>query len=150
MNDISPPSVVPRWVRYALVALGIPNLFAGLWALASPQGWYDDFPGFAPRLVSAEPPYNAHLATDAGAGLFASALLLLVAAVIAERNVVRLALVGYAAFAVPHAAYHVFNPAPGLTGAEDVQNAATLAFAAIVSVGLFFYVGRAPDRAVSE
>ena len=41
---------------------------AGLWAVLAPERWYDDFPGFDPRLVSAEPPYNAHLVTDAGPG----------------------------------------------------------------------------------
>jgi len=38
-----------------------------------------------PRLVAAEPPYNAHLATDAGAGLLASGLVLLVAAWLSDR-----------------------------------------------------------------
>ena len=95
--------------------------------------------------MAAEPPYNAHLATDAGAGLLASGLVVLVAAWLGDRRSVRLGLVAYAAFAVPHAAYHTLNPAPGLTGAEDVQNAVVLVFAAVVSVGLWWAAGR-PER----
>lgn len=127
---------VPPWVRLALVALAVPNVFAGVWAILSPQGWFDHFPGFDPRLVAAEPPYNAHLATDAGAGLLASGVVLLAAAWLADSRSVQLGLVGYSAFAVPHAAYHVLEPAPGLTGAENVQNAAALVFTAGVAVAL--------------
>ena len=136
----------PRWIRLALVALGLPHLFAGAWAIIAPRRWFDDFPGFGPALVAAEPPYNAHLATDAGAGLLASGIVLLVAAWFGDRRSVRLGLVAYAAFAIPHAAYHTFHPAPGLTGAEDVQNAAVLVFAAVVSVGLWWAAGHHGTR----
>lgn len=139
----SPP--VPRWVRFALVALGLPNLLAGVWAVASPQGWFDSFPGWAPRLVAAEPPFNAHLATDAGAGLLASGLVLLVAAWLADRRSVQLALVTFAAFAIPHAGYHVFNPAPGLSGAEDVQSAGMLVFTVVAAGVLWFAASRTPS-----
>ncbi len=131
----------PRWIRLALVALGLPNLLAGAWAIIAPERWFTDFPGFGPALVAAEPPYNAHLATDAGAGLLASGVVLLVAAWFGDRRSVRLGLVAYAAFAIPHATYHTFHSAPGLTGAEDVQNAAVLVFAVVVSVGLWWAAG---------
>lgn len=135
MNE-SPSTAVHPWVRIGLIALGLPNALAGLWAVAAPEGWYDRFPGWDPRLVAAEPPFNAHLATDAGAGLLASGVVLLVAAWLADRRSVRLALVSFAAFAVPHSAYHALNPAPGLTAAEDVQNAAVLVVTVLIAAVL--------------
>ena len=136
---MSPPAPVRvrPWVRLALVALGLPNVLAGAWAIAAPRDWYDRFPGVDPPLVAAEPPFNAHLATDAGAGLLASGLVLLVAAWLADSRSVQLAIVAFSAFAVPHAAYHVLNPAPGLTDSEDLQNAGLLVFAIVAAVVLF-------------
>jgi hypothetical protein len=132
-------SSVPVWVRVGLVALGLPNALAGLWAVLSPEGWYDKFPGWDPRLVAAEPPFNAHLATDAGAGLLASGFVLLAAAWLADRRSVQLAVVAFLAFAIPHTSYHALNPAPGLTSSEDTQSAITLAFS--VAVGVVLLVG---------
>jgi len=127
----------PLWVRIGLVAVGLPNALAGLWGVLSPDGFYDNFPGWDPRLVAAEPPFNAHLAADAGAGLLASGVVLLAAAWLADRRSVRLALVAFAVFAVPHAAYHAFNPAPGLSRAEDGLNVAFLSFAVLAATVLF-------------
>ncbi len=143
-----PATRVPLWVRLALVALGIPNALTGLWAVVAPERWFDRFPGFDPRLVAAEPPYNAHLATDAGAGLLASGLVLMAAAWLADARSVQLALVAFATFAVPHAAYHLLNPAPGLSTAEDVQNAALLIFVVVVAVVLFVVARRSTARTV--
>jgi hypothetical protein len=130
-------SVVPGWVRVGLLALGLPNAVAGLWAIVAPRHWFDHFPGWDPRLVAAEPPFNSHLATDAGAGLFASGVVLVAAAWLADRRSVTLALVAFSAFAVPHAAYHSLNPAPGLSTAEDVVNAAVLVFVVAAAVALW-------------
>lgn len=135
-------SRVPLWIRAALVILGAPNAVAGLWAIVSPREWFETFPGFDPRLVAAEPPYNAHLATDAGAGLFASGLVMLAAAWLADRRSVRLALAAFAAFAVPHAAYHVMHPASELTTAQNIQNGAMLIAAIALAAGLFVATGR--------
>jgi hypothetical protein len=134
-QDNARPSV-PMWVRIGLVALGLPNVAAGLWGVVAPEGWYDRFPGWDPRLVAADPPFNAHLATDAGAGLLASGLVLLAAAWLADRRSVQLALVAFLAFSIPHTAYHVANPAPGLTSGEDAQNAVVLVFSAAAAAAL--------------
>lgn len=137
---------VAPWVRLALVALAVPNLATGAWAVVDPHGWFDGFPGFDPRLVAAEPPFNEHLATDAGAGLLASGVVLLVAAWFADGRSVRLGLIAYGTFAIPHAAWHALNPAEALTAAEDVQNATSLLFAAVATVGLYVYVSRTTPR----
>ena len=118
---------VPRWVRLGVaVTLGAPQLVIGLWAVLAPKNWFESFPGFDPRLVAAEPPYNAHLATDAGAGLLATGVVLLVAALWANRAAIQAALLAYVAFTLPHAVYHAFNPADALTGFENVLNVVTL------------------------
>jgi hypothetical protein len=130
--------MVPLWVRLGLVALAVPQLLTGGWALLDGAGWYESFPGFDPRLVAAEPPFNAHLAADTGAGFLATAVALAMAAWWGDRRVVRLALATYLAFAVPHLVYHWANPAPGLSDAEDVRNVITLGVAAVFPVVLWW------------
>ncbi len=147
MTDTVCSRVVPRWVRLALIALALPSLLTGLWAVVSPQGWFDEFPGFDPRLVAAEPPFNAHLASDAGAGLLASGVVLILAALLADSRSVRLALVANATFAIPHAAWHTVNPSDPLTDGQNLQNAGTLIFAAAATITLYVVVSR-HDRAV--
>lgn len=142
MDHTTASSPVPRWVRIGLLALGLPNALAGLWAVVAPERWYDKFPGWDPRLVAAEPPFNAHLATDAGAGLLASGIVLLAAAWLADRRSVQLALVAFLAFAIPHTGYHAANPAPGLTSGEDAQNVVVLVFSAAAAVALLIVSSR--------
>jgi hypothetical protein len=127
---------VASWVRLGLVALAVPQAITGLWAILDPSGWFTDFPGFDPRLVAAEPPYNVHLATDVGGGFLATAVALLLAAWWADRRTVFLALATYLALAVPHLAYHAANPAPGLTDTEDLRNVVTLMIAVLVPLVL--------------
>lgn len=91
---------------------------------------------------------NAHLATDAGAGLLASGAVLLVAAWLGDRRSAALGTVAFACFAVPHAAYHVLNPAQGLDGAEDVRNALTLVFVAGAALVLLVAILRATGPSV--
>lgn len=109
-----------------LVTLAVPQLVTGAWAVLAPQDWYESFPGIDPRLVAAEPPFNTHLATDAGAGFLATGVALAVAAAWGRRSGVYLALLTYLAFAIPHFVYHAAHPAPGLTGAEDTRNVVLL------------------------
>jgi hypothetical protein len=118
---------VPRWVRLGVaVSLGVPQLVVGLWAVLAPKNWFESFPGFDPRLVAAEPPYNEHLATDAGEGVLASGIVLLEAALWATRAAIQAALLAYVGFTLPHVVYHAFHPADALTGFENVLNAVTL------------------------
>jgi hypothetical protein len=147
MSTTTEHGPVATWVRIALIALGIPNAAAGLWAVLAPDSWYESFPGWDPRLVAAEPPYNAHLVTDAGAGLLASGFVLLAAAWFADRRSVRFGVVAYLVFAVPHTAWHALNESPGLTSSEDAQNVGTLVFSVVVAVVLLIASGRTSERA---
>jgi hypothetical protein len=118
---------IAGWVRIGLgVVLAIPQLAIGFWAVIAPHDFYTSFPGFDPRLVAAEPPFNEHLTTDTGAGFLATGVALVVAALLAQRSGALVALAGYFAFAIPHAVYHSTHPAPGLNGSEDVFNTALL------------------------
>lgn len=134
----SSPHTTPReptWLRVLMVLLAVPNLITGLWAVVDPQHWYETFPGWAPQLISALPPYNEHLATDAGAGLLASGVAMGLAALWPRREVVITATVAFLAFSLPHVLWHVANPADGLTSAENTVNDLTLA-AAVVGAGV--------------
>lgn len=115
-------SRLQRWVRYVLVVVGAPHLLIGAWALAAPKGWFDSFPGIDPRFVAAEPPYNQHLASDVGAAFLAAGVVLVVAAVIANRAALYVALSGLVAFTLPHVVYHAAHPADALSDAANVMN----------------------------
>ncbi|NNF54255.1 MAG: hypothetical protein HKN03_07415 [Acidimicrobiales bacterium] len=121
----------PAYLRVIMLLLGVPNMVTGAWALASPQGWFDNFPGWAPALVAAYPPFNDHLVVDAGAGLFASGLVMTAAAVWPKRDIAILASIAYLAFALPHAAWHWVNPSDQLTASEDVVSTASLVLAVV-------------------
>lgn len=125
----------PMWIRAVMVLLGLPNAAAGLWAVVSPQSWFDNFPGWAPELVAAYPPFNEHLALDAGAGLLASGVLMLLAALWPKREVAIVAAVGFLAFALPHFLFHLFNPADELAASEDALSTFSLGLA-VVGAGL--------------
>jgi hypothetical protein len=137
------------WVRLGVaVTLAAPQLLIGLWAVTAPANWFRTFPGFDPRLVAAEPPYNDHLASDAGAGFLATGVVLLVAAIWGNRASLFTALLAYAAFTVPHVIYHATNPADALTGFEDVTNVLALG-SGLILAGVFAW-GVRPRAAASE
>ena len=132
--------VLPRWVRIGLVALlGLPQVATGLWAVLAPESWFESFPGLDPRVVAADPPYNAHLATDAGAGFLATGVALLLAALWARRQPAVLALVSVLVLAVPHALFHTTSPADSLSTGEQLVSAGSLwssaAFAVVLLLG---------------
>jgi hypothetical protein len=135
---------VKRWVRLGiLVTLAVPQLIIGIWAVIAPKSWYESFPGFDPRLVAADPPYNEHLATDVGAGFFATGVVLLVAAVWANRAAMGIALLAFVAFTLPHVVYHATSPSDALTGGENALNVVTLANGLVLAT-VFAWGLRAP------
>ena len=83
------------WKRLILIGLAVPNILSGCWAVLSPANWYENFPGWSPRLVSALPPFNEHLVSDSGSGLLATGLLVLIAGLCLRRDITVVATVGY-------------------------------------------------------
>jgi hypothetical protein len=78
----------------------------GIWALISPRGFYDDFPGAGHSWVSAVGAYDEHLVRDVGALYLGMLALLALAWVWLDRRLVQAALVAYAVAALPHLIYH--------------------------------------------
>ena len=141
---------VKRWVRLgSAVTLAVPQLVIGVWAVLAPKSWFESFPGFDPRLVAAEPPYNEHLATDVGAGFVATGLVLLVAAVWANRAAMGIALLAFAAFTFPHVVYHATSPSDALTGVENALNIVMLANGLVLAT-VFVWGLRAAGQPVPD
>lgn len=92
--------------RALLAVLALSAALPGAWAAAAPHSFYDSFPG-ARHWVRLLPPYNGHLATDAGAFYLAFALLLAWAATTLERALVVPVCAAWALFSAIHFAYHV-------------------------------------------
>ena len=148
MNDTTatPGDTAPTWIRLGLAALAVPQLVTGLWATLDPAGWYADFPGFGADLVAADPPYNHHLATDAGAGFLATAVILVLGALWGRRREVLLALIGYAVLAVPHFLYHATHDATGLSSSENIVNVGSVAVGAGIPLVLLAALWRTWSR----
>ena len=123
-----------RSKRLILLVLGVPNVVAGAWAVLAPVDWDEDFPCWSPRLVSALPPFNEHLVSDSGSGLLAVGLLALMAAWCLRRDVTVVATLGYLAFALPHAIFHLRHPAADLSTGANVANTAVLWFAVLLVI----------------
>jgi hypothetical protein len=141
---------VKPWIRVGIaVTLGGPQLLIGAWAVMAPKNWFESFPGFDPRLVAAEPPYNEHLVSDAGAGFLATGVVLLVAAIWANRAAIRIALLAFVAFTLPHVVYHATNPAAALTGAENAISTLTLTNG-LVLAAVFGWGLRAADQRIGR
>lgn len=122
-----------------VVGLAVPNLVTGLWAVLAPRNWFENFPGLGPALVAGTPPFNAHLAADAGAGFLATGVALACAAATARRSDLRLALVAYLVFTVPHAVYHAAHDAPALSGAAQAASVAMLGSGAVLAAVLLWW-----------
>ena len=139
---------VPSWVRLGvLVTMAAPQLVIGLWSVLGTEHWFEEFPGFGPALVAAEPPYNQHLASDAGAGFLATGVGLLVAALWAHRAGVRVALATFVAFTLPHALFHLTHPSDALSGVEDVANVMALGSGLVLAAVFAYGSGERPPLA---
>lgn len=141
---------VPRWVRLGTaVTLGGPQLVIGLWAVLAPHNWFTSFPGFDPRLVAAEPPYNEHLVSDAGAGFLATGVVLLMAAIWGNRAALRTALLAFVVFTAPHVLYHAVHPADALSASENIVNTGTLAVSLVLAI-VFAWGDRTAHRSTTD
>jgi hypothetical protein len=119
--------------RIALIALALPNLALGAWAVLAPHSWYDDFPGGGRHWVSALGPYNEHLSTDVGAFFLAMGALLLFAGVVLDRLLIQAALGALLIFSVPHLIWHLGELGPYGT-LDSVLNVISLSLVVVVPV----------------
>ena len=89
------------WVQtVALLLAAAGNAVVGAWAVITPRGFYDNFPGAGHHWVSFDGPYNEHLVRDVGTLSLALAVVLLAALWRRQRMLVRTASVAALVFAV--------------------------------------------------
>jgi hypothetical protein len=96
-----------RWLRGGMAVMAVTPVVVGIWALASPRGFYHDFPGLGHSWVSKVGAYDEHLVRDVGALYLGSLVLLALAWTWLDRRLVQAALVSYAVAALPHLVYHL-------------------------------------------
>ncbi|HEY7296052.1 MAG TPA: hypothetical protein VH916_13490 [Dehalococcoidia bacterium] len=137
-----------RWSRIVLALLALTQLEAGLWALVAPRNWFDQFPGGGQHWVAVLPPYNEHLARDAGAGFLALGVMLAWAAVSGDVRIVRPATAAALVFALPHLAFHLAH-GEGMPAPDNVSSLASLAFAAIVPAVLLALTWRRRENGMA-
>jgi hypothetical protein len=140
------PASVPRVLRIGLVLLGLPQLAIGVWAIASPHGWFTNFPGDGQHWLPAYGAFDSHLAFDVGAGFVAIGTFMLLAAAWLERRLVQTALLAYLAYAAPHYVFHLVNDHDLATGAH-LANDLVIGASVIAALALLWVAFRRPPRA---
>jgi hypothetical protein len=131
-----PSSVrMPGMLRFGLVILALPQLAIGIWALISPRGWFDTFPGGGHHWLPAYGAYDPHLATDVGAAFLALGVVLVLAAVWLDRRLVQAALIGYLVYQVPHFVYHLAND-HRLAAGDHIASDISLGLSAVLALVL--------------
>jgi hypothetical protein len=120
-------------VRAGLGLLAFGQGIAAVWALADPRSFYGDFPTKGQHWVSSFAPYNEHLVRDYGAAFLAICVLALIAAWLADRRLIVVALVVWIVAAVPHLVFHAVHGAA--TGALSLATlAVNVAFPLVLLV----------------
>lgn len=124
-------------VRAGLGVLAVPHLLMGLWAVAAPRSFFVGFPGYGPGWTAAHPPFNEHLTVDLGATFLAFGVLLGLAAVLADRRVTAVVLVGLAVFGGVHLTYHLLEPGE-LAGRPLLASTISLVLGVVMPLGLLW------------
>ncbi len=135
-----------RFVRIALVVLGVGSIPVGVWAAFAPTSFYDDFPGFGRHWVEVDGPYNQHLVRDFGALNLALAVVTIAAAITLSRPLVIAVAIAWLAWGVPHLAYHLRHLDVYSTG-DQVLNVILLSALPVVAVVVLVLTLRRPARA---
>ena len=107
-------------IRAGLIVLAVMQGLVGVWAMLGPDSFYRGFPGAGHAWVALLPEYNEHLTRDVGALSLALTVVLVAAAWWPERRLVRIALIAFAVYAIPHAVFHATH----LEGFPSVDGAA--------------------------
>ena len=95
------------WTRIGLAYLAAGFGLVGFWAAFAPRSFYADFPGGGRHWISPDGPYNQHLVRDVGELNLALFVVVVWAAVVLSRPLVRAALVATIVNGVLHVVYHV-------------------------------------------
>ena len=132
-------------IRLGLVLLAIPSIVIAAWSLASPRGFYDNFPGAGRHWVSALPPFNEHLLRDFGAANVAIALVLLGAALFCERRLVQVAVVAFFFGTLPHFIYHL-TTTDHYSTSDNILSLGGFVVELLIAAGVWALTMRSPRR----
>ena len=125
-----------RTIRAGLVVLAVPAAFVGIWALAAPRSFYDDFPGAGHEWVAPlGPAFDEHLVRDVGSFELALVALAVFALVTLDRRLVQGTLVAFLVSGLPHFVYHATATEPLSTG-DAVAELLSLALGFVVPIVL--------------
>ncbi len=139
-------------LRAGLTFLAVVQAILGVWPLAAPRSFYDNFPLPTNQWVAFYPPFNEHLVRDFGALNLALCVVLVFAAVTLERALTQAVLAGYLVFAVPHMTFHLFHLGH-MPLADQVGNVVSLAAVVLIPLVLLALTRRIEpkiDSAVSR
>ena len=127
------------WVRVGLAILATNQLLVGVWAIAAPASFFDDFP-LGRGWVAQLPPYNEHLVRDVGGFSLGFAVLFVFATVKPHPVLLRPALLAWLATAIPHLIFHLGHLA-GFGAADAVTQSAGLAIVVVIPVAVLVASG---------
>jgi hypothetical protein len=129
--------------------LSISNLYAGLWAVYDPQGWWEKFPGFGRAWVSGFGAYSEHLVRDVGGFFLAFGVLFLLAAIFLEKRLAIASQVAWLCFAAPHLVYHMRERGT-LSDSDNLLSLEALAFQVALPILLLVGISRTDFRTRDE
>jgi hypothetical protein len=98
--------MILRLQQVAATVLTLSAAYVGIWALAEPGSFYDDFPLPGRDWVSLAGPYNEHLVRDVGGLYLALGLMTLWAALGPRADLLAVVGVAWEVFSVPHLLFH--------------------------------------------
>jgi hypothetical protein len=130
--------------RIGLAILAFQGLLSGIWATASPRGFFDDFPGFGLAWVAPDGPYNEHLLRDYGALNLALGVVALCAAIWLTRTLAITAAIAWIVYSIPHIAYHALN-GQAYDTSDHVAIVGSLLFAPVVAIVVIWAVRNVGD-----
>ncbi len=130
-----------RWIRVLLALNAVALIPLALWPLASPQGFYDNFPGGGRHWIDINGSYNEHFIRDFGA--LNAALLVVVGFAIWKMapSLVQAAGLALAVYAAPHAIYHL-NHLDVYKSGDKVIATAPLVLQVFMGLAIFWLSSR--------
>ena len=140
MNEAARGGRSEGWIRAALAFLSLGELAVGIWALFLPRSFYEDFPSSGREWVSTLGPYDEHLVRDVGEFNLAFGVLLALAAILPDRRLVRVSLVAYLVYTVPHFIFHLTQTHAFSMG-DNLAQLISLGFQVVLPVAILLAVG---------
>jgi hypothetical protein len=140
MNETTRGGRSGGWIRGSLAFLSLGEIAVGIWALFLPRSFYEDFPSSGREWVSTLGPYDEHLVRDVGEFNLAFGVLLALAAIRPDRLLVRVSLVAYLVYTVPHFIFHLTQTHAFSVG-DNLAQLVSLGFQVALPVAILLGVG---------